>query len=160
MKVEKIQRAELLLMWAYMLPYILVNVGYLSNAVYMGYGNLGMRYFQYSLYLLLFLPPIVGYSIRFFPKEMQKVLCKGERYLDVTDKFLQRIIYWNFFLLPGYLLYIIIANIYPIVEMPVMSVVDAFFIALMTIGLGYFMKLVYAHRAYRYQYIWCQRWRK
>ncbi len=160
MKVEKIQRAELLLMWAYMLLYILVNVGYLSNAVYMGYGNLGMRYFQYSLYLLLFLPPIVGYGIRFFPIEVQKVLCKGERYLDVTDKFLQRTIHWNFFLLPGYLLYIIIANIYPIVEMPVMPIVDAFFVALMTLGLGYFMKLVYAHRAYRYQYIWCKKWRK
>ncbi|WP_373034241.1 hypothetical protein [Sulfurovum sp.] len=126
----------------------------------MGYGNLGIRYFQYSLYLLLLLPPIVGFGIRFFPKEMQQVLCKGERYLDVTDKFLQRIIYWNFFLLPGYLVYIIIVNIYPLVEMPVMPVVNAFFVALMTIGLGYFMKLVYAHRAYRYRYIWCKKWRK
>ena len=88
---------------------------------------------------------------------MQKVLCKSDRFVDVTFKFFDNAVKVYYVIIPVFIVFSIIANVLDFTFMPVLKVFETVIFSFVTFGLIYFLKIYYSINAKNYQYSWCKR---
>ena len=157
MKNTEINKSEYALMNVYMSIFIGIPVLRMIYAVYVKSGFIVFQFYQDSLVLLAFLPIIVGYLLKYFPKNMQKVLCKSDRFVDVTFKFFDNAVKVYYVIIPVFIVFSIIANVLDFTFMPVLKVFETIIFSFVAFGLIYFLKIYYSINAKNYQYSWCKR---
>jgi len=156
-KNVEINKAEIALMTLYLGLFISIPMLRIGYAIYMKSGHIVLLFYQDSLIVLAFLPIFVGYTLKYFPKSMQKILCKKDRFIDVTFRFFDNVIKIYYFLIPSFIIFSIIVNMLDFKYMPILEVFETVLFSLVAFGLIYFLKMYYSINAKGYKYSWCKR---
>ncbi|WP_428738389.1 hypothetical protein [Sulfurimonas sp.] len=160
MKIVKNKKAKQLVLIEYTVLYLIIILGLGIRAVYLKYGYLIVLLLQYNIFLLYLLPIFVGLSLKFFPEDLQKIICKKGSFIKLTDQFFSIVKKINVLLIILYLVYNLTANYLDYDYMKLMKIHEAIIMSIVAMAGVYVQHLFYHNSAIGREYNWCKKWRK